>query len=63
MKYTIYRIRDKHYIDYKPILRNGKPVQFRTQAEGEKWLEANPPKSSAQHKPTFEVRRTIKQVR
>jgi len=60
MKYTLYRISDQFHVRYKPVLRNGKPITFKTQKEGDKWLLLNPIKTTAKHPVTFEIRRTIK---
>jgi hypothetical protein len=62
LKYGVYRIRDQFYVSYTPVVRDGNPVQFKTEKEAETWLNMNPPKSTAQNKPTFEVRRIIKDV-
>ena len=59
--YTVYRVTNPNsYASYKPLIRKGKPVTFKLEADAEKWLEVNPPKSTARPVSTFEVRRTIK---
>ena len=58
--YTVYRVSNPFNVHYKPVIRKGQPVSFKTKKEAQKWLDENPPKTVANAK--FEVRRTIKSV-
>lgn len=62
LKYGVYRISNSFYVNYTPVIRDGKPVQFKTEKEANTWLKENPPKSTARIKPTFVVRRIIKRL-
>ena len=64
MKYQAYRVTNAYGPygpHYKPLIRNGEPVRFKTKVEGDNWLEENKPTSKV-FDTTFEVRRIIKQV-
>jgi len=60
--FTVYRVTNQFYVTYKPVIRNGKPVTYKSKALAEMWLEMHPPKSTSTPPATFEVRRTIKEI-
>jgi hypothetical protein len=61
--FTVYRVPNSSYVTYKPVVRKGKPVTFKLKVDAENWLLANPYKGTARPAPTFEVRRTIKEMK